>query len=41
MSARQILQSFETWRAAHEPLVLATVFETLGSTYSKATTAAS
>jgi xanthine dehydrogenase accessory factor len=36
MSARQILQSFEAWRAASEPLVLATVFETLGSTYSKA-----
>ena len=36
MSARRILQSFETWRAAREPLVLATVFDTLGSTYSKA-----
>jgi xanthine dehydrogenase accessory factor len=36
MSTRQILQSFDAWRAAHEPLVLATVFETLGSTYSKA-----
>jgi xanthine/CO dehydrogenase XdhC/CoxF family maturation factor len=36
MSTRQILQSFEAWRAAHEPLVLATVFETAGSTYSKA-----
>ena len=36
MSVRQIIQSFETWRAAASPLVLATVFETLGSTYSKA-----
>jgi xanthine dehydrogenase accessory factor len=36
LSARQILQSFEAWRMAKEPLVLATVFETLGSTYSKA-----
>ncbi|MEO8465624.1 MAG: XdhC family protein [Gammaproteobacteria bacterium] len=36
MSARQILQSFEGWRAAGEPLVLATVYDTLGSTYSKA-----
>jgi len=36
MSARQILQSFEAWRAAGEPLVLATVYDTLGSTYSKA-----
>lgn len=30
------MQSFETWRAAGEPLVLATVYDTLGSTYSKA-----
>jgi xanthine/CO dehydrogenase XdhC/CoxF family maturation factor len=36
MSARQLLQSFDTWRAAGQPLVLATVFETLGSTYTKA-----
>ena len=36
MSARHILQSFEAWRAAREPLVLATVYDTLGSTYSKA-----
>jgi len=36
MSARQILQSFEAWQAAGEPLVLATVYDTLGSTYSKA-----
>jgi xanthine dehydrogenase accessory factor len=36
MGARQLLQSFDAWRAAGEPLVLATVFETAGSTYSKA-----
>ncbi len=36
MSVRQIIRAFEAWRAAGEPLVLATVFETLGSTYSKA-----
>jgi xanthine dehydrogenase accessory factor len=36
MGARQLLQSFEAWRAAGESLVLATVFETAGSTYSKA-----
>lgn len=36
MSARQILQSFEAWRAAGEALVLATVYDTVGSTYSKA-----
>src|SRR5262245_53722541 len=36
MGARDLLQSFETWRAAGEPLVLATVYETAGSTYSKA-----
>jgi xanthine/CO dehydrogenase XdhC/CoxF family maturation factor len=30
------LQSFQSWRAAREPLVLATVYETAGSTYSKA-----
>jgi xanthine dehydrogenase accessory factor len=36
MSVRQIIQSFEAWRAAGTPLVLATVYETLGSTYSKA-----
>ena len=36
MSARSILQSFEAWRAAGTPLVLATVYETHGSTYSKA-----
>lgn len=36
MGARQLLQSFQAWRAAAEPLVLATVYETAGSTYSKA-----
>jgi xanthine/CO dehydrogenase XdhC/CoxF family maturation factor len=36
MSVRNILQSFDAWRARGEPLVLATVFETQGSTYSKA-----
>jgi len=36
MGARHLLQSFEVWRAAKEPLVLATVYETAGSTYSKA-----
>jgi len=36
MAARHLLQSFDTWRAAGEPLVLATVYETAGSTYSKA-----
>lgn len=35
MGARHILQSFRAWRAAGEPLVLATVYETAGSTYSK------
>lgn len=36
MSVRQIIQTFETWRATGAPIVLATVYETLGSTYSKA-----
>jgi xanthine/CO dehydrogenase XdhC/CoxF family maturation factor len=36
MGARQLLQSFRAWRAAAQPLVLATVYETAGSTYSKA-----
>jgi xanthine dehydrogenase accessory factor len=36
MGARQLLQSFDAWRAAAEPLALATVYETAGSTYSKA-----
>jgi xanthine/CO dehydrogenase XdhC/CoxF family maturation factor len=36
MGARQLLESFHAWRAAGEPLALATVYETAGSTYSKA-----
>jgi hypothetical protein len=36
MGARHLLHSFNAWRAAGEPLVLATVYETAGSTYSKA-----
>jgi xanthine/CO dehydrogenase XdhC/CoxF family maturation factor len=36
MGAGQLLQSFAAWRRAGEPLVLATVYETAGSTYSKA-----
>ena len=36
MGVRHLLQSFHAWRAAAEPLVLATVYETAGSTYSKA-----
>lgn len=36
MSTRQILRSFQAWRERGEALVLATVYETLGSTYSKA-----
>jgi xanthine/CO dehydrogenase XdhC/CoxF family maturation factor len=36
MSVRQIIQTFEQWRATGAPIVLATVYETQGSTYSKA-----
>ena len=36
MSAHSIIQSFREWRQGGEPMVLATVYETLGSTYSKA-----
>jgi xanthine/CO dehydrogenase XdhC/CoxF family maturation factor len=36
MSIRRILRSFDDWRVSGEPMVLATVYETLGSTYSKA-----
>jgi xanthine dehydrogenase accessory factor len=36
MGARHLLQSFQDWREAGEPLVLATVYETAGSTYTKA-----
>jgi xanthine/CO dehydrogenase XdhC/CoxF family maturation factor len=35
LSVRQIIETFETWRATGAPLVLATVYDTLGSTYSK------
>src|SRR4029079_12428316 len=36
MSVRQILEYFDARRERREPLVLATVYETAGSTYSKA-----
>lgn len=36
MSSRRVLQTFDQWRQSGEPIVLATVYETLGSTYSKA-----
>lgn len=36
MTVRALREAFEQWSAAGEPLVLATVFETEGSTYSKA-----
>ncbi len=36
MSNRRIIDSFNEWRQADEPLVLATVYATEGSTYSKA-----
>jgi xanthine/CO dehydrogenase XdhC/CoxF family maturation factor len=36
MSVRRIIQTFDRWRALGEPMVLATVYDTLGSTYSKA-----
>lgn len=36
MSVRRIVDALETWRAARAPLALVTVYETLGSTYSKA-----
>ena len=35
MSTRKILQTFDAWKQADRPMVLATVYETLGSTYSK------
>lgn len=35
MTPRQLLQTFAHWSAQEEPLVLASVYETLGSTYSK------
>jgi xanthine/CO dehydrogenase XdhC/CoxF family maturation factor len=36
MTTRHLVAAFEGWRASSEPLVLATVYETEGSTYSKA-----
>lgn len=36
MSARGLIQTFETWRRGGEPMVLATVYDTAGSTYTKA-----
>lgn len=36
MSVRRIIGTFEDWRSLGEPIVLATVFDTLGSTYTKA-----
>lgn len=36
MSARRLITTFETWRETGRPIALATVYETLGSTYSKA-----
>ena len=36
MSTRGLIQTFERWRRIGEPMVLATVYETIGSTYSKA-----
>jgi len=36
MSAHGLIRTFERWRSTGEPMVLATVYETIGSTYSKA-----
>jgi xanthine/CO dehydrogenase XdhC/CoxF family maturation factor len=36
MTARHLIAAFERWRESGRPLVLASVFETAGSTYSKA-----
>ena len=36
MTARHLLEAFAGWSAVNKPLVLASVFETEGSTYSKA-----
>jgi xanthine/CO dehydrogenase XdhC/CoxF family maturation factor len=35
MTVRHLVTAFEKWSAAQQPLVLATVYETAGSTYSK------
>ena len=36
MSTRGLIRTFGRWRSSGEPMVLATVYETIGSTYSKA-----
>jgi xanthine/CO dehydrogenase XdhC/CoxF family maturation factor len=36
MSIHRMIESFQRWQENAEPMVLATVYETLGSTYSKA-----
>ena len=36
MSMRRIIEAFERWRNERRPVALATVYDTLGSTYSKA-----
>ena len=36
MSSRRIVDTFREWRSRGEPMVLVTVYDTLGSTYSKA-----
>lgn len=36
MGARGLVETFESWRLSGEPMVLATVYDTVGSTYSKA-----
>ncbi|MBH97085.1 MAG: xanthine dehydrogenase [Rhodospirillaceae bacterium] len=36
MSTNGLIQAFDSWRHTGEPMVLATVYETKGSTYSKA-----
>jgi xanthine/CO dehydrogenase XdhC/CoxF family maturation factor len=36
MSVNQIIKTFDAWRGDGQPMVLATVYETIGSTYSKA-----
>ncbi len=38
MAVQHLLAAFEGWRTQRKPLVLATIVETLGSTYSKAGT---
>ena len=36
MSFRGLITTFEAWRESGEPMVLATVYDTIGSTYTKA-----